>query len=167
MIDIDQTHYQVFDFGGARNERRKWVRAFESVTTVIFTVDIAAYDEVLFEDNAINCMLEALMLFDSICNSKWFANTQFVLFLHKMDKLERKLAISPMKKYFPDYNGDPTNLEEVKTYFRDRFLDCFSAYKQKVTVHFTSISDMASFTALIMASISQQPSPEKVTLLTG
>lgn len=139
---------------------------FESAYKIIFTVDIAAYDEVLLEDGSTNRMREALVLFDFICNSSWFSRTQFVLFLHKVDKLERKLAKSPLKKHFPEYGGDPTDLEQVKTYFRDRFLDCFRARKPEAMVHFTSLSDVKSFAALAVASVVQEASPQMVEMFT-
>ena len=48
-----------------------------------------------------------------------------VLFLDRVDELERKLAKIPVKTHFLDYNGDPTNVGEVKVYFCERFLACF------------------------------------------
>lgn len=50
-------------------------------------------------------MYEALMLFDSICNSQWFANTSMILFLNKVDIFKEKIRRSPIKAYFPDYTG--------------------------------------------------------------
>ena len=48
---------------------------------------------------------EPLTLFDSICNSRWFVKTSIILFLNKIDRFKEKLPISPMKNYFPDYEG--------------------------------------------------------------
>lgn len=50
-------------------------------------------------------MQEALTLFDSICNSKWFVKTSIILFLNKIDLFKDKLPKSPLSKYFPDYEG--------------------------------------------------------------
>lgn len=35
--------------GGARSERKKWIHAFENVTSLIFLVALSEYDQVLFE----------------------------------------------------------------------------------------------------------------------
>jgi hypothetical protein len=86
-----KTQYSLLDLGGVRSERRKWINWSESVHKIIFTVDIAAYDEVLIEESSANRMREALVLFDFICNSTCFSKTQFIIFLHKVDKLQRKL----------------------------------------------------------------------------
>jgi guanine nucleotide-binding protein subunit alpha len=50
-------------------------------------------------------MYEAFMLFESICNSKWFINTSIILFLNKNDLFKKKLLKSNVKDYFPDYRG--------------------------------------------------------------
>ncbi|KAJ3549081.1 hypothetical protein NMY22_g1025 [Coprinellus aureogranulatus] len=50
-------------------------------------------------------MQEALTLFDSICNSRWFVKTSIILFLNKIDLFAEKLPRSPLGDYFPDYTG--------------------------------------------------------------
>lgn len=95
----------MFDVGGQRSERKKWIHCFENVTTILFLVAISEYDQLLFEDETVNRMQEALTLFDSICNSRWFIKTSIILFLNKIDRFREKLPISPMKNYFPDYEG--------------------------------------------------------------
>lgn len=75
---------QVFDVGGQRSERKKWIHCFENVTAIIFLVAISEYDQLLYEDQNVNRMQEALTLFDSICNSRWFVRTSIILFLNKI-----------------------------------------------------------------------------------
>jgi len=99
----------MFDVGGQRSERRKWINCFENVTAVVFLVAISEYDQLLLEDETVNRMHEALTLFDSICNSRWFVKTAIILFLNKIDRFKEKLPISPLSKYFPDFEG--TNLQ--------------------------------------------------------
>lgn len=45
------------------------------------------------------------MLFDSICNNKWFEKTSIILFLNKMDLFQEKIKRSPITICFPEYNG--------------------------------------------------------------
>jgi len=40
----------MFDVGGQRSERKKWIHCFEGVTAIIFCVALSAYDLVLAED---------------------------------------------------------------------------------------------------------------------
>ena len=41
----------MFDVGGQRSERRKWIHVFDNVTAIIFTAALSAYDQLLREDN--------------------------------------------------------------------------------------------------------------------
>jgi guanine nucleotide-binding protein G(i) subunit alpha len=102
---IGDLTYRMFDVGGQRSERKKWIHCFENVTTILFLVAISEYDQLLFEDETVNRMQEALTLFDSICNSRWFIKTSIILFLNKIDRFKEKLPVSPMQNYFPDYDG--------------------------------------------------------------
>lgn len=114
----------MFDVGGQRSERKKWIHCFESVTSIIFCVALSEYDQVLLEessqvrclagspmgmavmtDNLQNRMMESLLLFDSVVNSRWFVRTSIILFLNKVDIFKQKLGRSPLGNYFPDYSG--------------------------------------------------------------
>lgn len=50
-------------------------------------------------------MEEALRLFGSILNNRWFINTSVILFLNKKDLFEEKLKENPITVCFPDYTG--------------------------------------------------------------
>ena len=52
----------MFDVGGQRSERRKWIQCFNEVTAVIFVVDISAYNMTLREDSKVNRLKESLDL---------------------------------------------------------------------------------------------------------
>ena len=42
---IDNTTFEMYDVGGQRNERKKWIHCFEGVTAVIFVAAISEYDQ--------------------------------------------------------------------------------------------------------------------------
>jgi hypothetical protein len=59
-----------------------------------------------FTDSVLkNRMMESLVLFDSVVNSRWFMRTSIILFLNKVDLFKDKLSRSPLGNYFPDYTG--------------------------------------------------------------
>lgn len=117
LIDL----LSMFDVGGQRSERKKWIHCFENVTSIIFCVALSEYDQVLLEEsNQVNLfiwmlkasltwsqnrMMESLVLFDSVVNSRWFMRTSIILFLNKVDLFKQKLGRSPLGNYFPDYSG--------------------------------------------------------------
>jgi GTPase SAR1 family protein len=45
-FQIKDKKYTMFDVGGQRNERRKWIHCFDNVTAVIFVTAISEYDQV-------------------------------------------------------------------------------------------------------------------------
>ncbi|VDK28238.1 unnamed protein product, partial [Gongylonema pulchrum] len=100
-----EKHCRIFDVGGQRSERKKWIHCFEDVNAVIYIVAISEYDEVLFEDNTTNRILESMRLFESICNSRWFISTSIILFLNKKDLFAEKIKTKSIRTAFPQYNG--------------------------------------------------------------
>lgn len=109
-FEIDGNQFKMFDVGGQRNERKKWIHCFENVTAVLFVGVLSEYDLVLYEDENMNRMEETLNLFDEICNSRWFRETSIILFLNKRDMFEEKIAKVPLTvcPVFADYTGENT-----------------------------------------------------------
>jgi guanine nucleotide-binding protein G(i) subunit alpha len=104
-FSLDGFNMHMFDVGGQRSERKKWIHCFADVTSIFFIVALSEYDQVLLEDERQNRMAESLILFESVVNSRWFSNSSFILFLNKIDLFKKKLRKSPLERYFPEYNG--------------------------------------------------------------
>ncbi|KAJ2785505.1 Guanine nucleotide-binding protein alpha-2 subunit [Coemansia interrupta] len=104
---MNNTCIHMFDVGGQRSERKKWIHCFESVTSIIFCVALSEYDQVLLEESSHNRMDESLVLFDSVINSRWFLRTSIILFLNKIDLFTKKVKIVPLSSYYPEYTGGP------------------------------------------------------------
>lgn len=81
-------HYTIYDVGGQRNERRKWIHCFADVTAIIFVAAISEYDQTLYEENTANRLVEAIELFGKVCGSRHFEETPIILFLNKRDIFE-------------------------------------------------------------------------------
>ncbi|XP_061428886.1 guanine nucleotide-binding protein G(t) subunit alpha-3-like isoform X1 [Lethenteron reissneri] len=114
--------FRMFDVGGQRSERKKWIHCFEGVTCIIFCGALSAYDMVLVEDDEVNRMHESLHLFNSICNHRYFNDTSIVLFLNKKDLFEEKVKKVHLNICFPDYEG-PNTFDDAGAYIKNQFLD--------------------------------------------
>lgn len=108
--------YRLFDVGGQRNERRKWIHLFDGVTAVIFCAAISEYDETLFEDDKRNRMVETRELFEWVLKQPCFEKTSFMLFLNKFDLFEKKVLNVPLNVcgWFKDYQPVSTGKQEVE-----------------------------------------------------
>jgi guanine nucleotide-binding protein G(i) subunit alpha len=133
-------HFRMFDVGGQRSERRKWIHCFEGVTAIIFCASLSAYDLKLAEDEEMNRMHESMKLFDSICNNKWFTDTSIILFLNKMDLFEVKITKSPLTVCFPEYKGNST-YDEAAQYIQQKFEALNRKEDKEIYTHFTCATD--------------------------
>lgn len=70
MIDFLLTS-SMFDVGGQRDERRKWIQCFNDVTAIIFVTACSSFNMVLREDPTQNRLRESLDLFKSIWNNRY------------------------------------------------------------------------------------------------
>lgn len=93
---IEGNVFQIFDVGGQRNERKKWIHCFSEVTAMLFVAALSAYDLVLYEDESTNRMEEALKLFKDMANSKFFKKTSIICFLNKKDLFQEKIKTKPI-----------------------------------------------------------------------
>ncbi len=85
-------------------------------------------------------MQEALTLFDSICNSRWFVRTSIILFLNKIDLFREKLVTSPMGDFFSDYHGG-ADYNAACEYIVNRFVSLNQSESKTVYTHFTCATD--------------------------
>uniref|UniRef100_A0A9J7ZKU1 Guanine nucleotide-binding protein G(Olf) subunit alpha n=1 Tax=Cyprinus carpio carpio TaxID=630221 RepID=A0A9J7ZKU1_CYPCA len=104
-FQVDKVNFHMFDVGGQRDERKKWIQCFNDVTAIIFVVASSSYNMVLREDNNTNRLREALALFRSIWNNRWLRTISVILFLNKQDMLAEKVLAgkSKIEDYFPEY----------------------------------------------------------------
>ncbi|KAL2300296.1 hypothetical protein Nmel_012267 [Mimus melanotis] len=133
-------HFRLFDVGGQRSERKKWIHCFEDVTAIIFCVALSGYDQVLHEDETTNRMHESLKLFDSICNNKWFTDTSIILFLNKKDIFEEKIKKSPLSICFPEYTG-PNAFTEAVAYIQTQYESKNKSANKEIYTHITCATD--------------------------
>ncbi|GAA5887316.1 hypothetical protein JCM16303_006589 [Sporobolomyces ruberrimus] len=153
VFQLGRTRLVVCDVVGQRSERRKWVSCFENVQLLIFVAALSEFDQVLYEDQDQPRFAESLLLWSSIVSSPWFSRTSLILFLNKMDLLEKKIRTNPesVEHFLPDYLGPPDNLEGVKHYFAERFHRVYGDQERALYTHFTSATDTTAMRPIFRA----------------
>jgi len=134
-FQIDKVNFHMFDVGGQRDERRKWIQCFNDVTAIIFVVASSSYNMNLREDNSQNRLDEAVNLFQTIWNNRWLKTISVILFLNKQDLLREKIDCgkSKLEEYFPEFAVYDCDVREsppdespeftkAKFFIRDKFI---------------------------------------------
>ncbi|XP_046375270.1 guanine nucleotide-binding protein G(s) subunit alpha [Haliotis rubra] len=133
---VDKVNFHMFDVGGQRDERRKWIQCFNDVTAIIFVTACSGYNLVLREDPSQNRLRESLELFRSIWNNRWLRTISVILFLNKQDLLADKVRAgkSKIEDYFTEFSRyqtppdavfestDDPEVVRAKYFIRDEFL---------------------------------------------
>ncbi|WVO16296.1 hypothetical protein L204_103971 [Cryptococcus depauperatus] len=145
---IGELTYKLFDVGGQRSERRKWLNIFDSWREGCWLTD--ADDQKLYEDETVNRMQEAMTLFDSVANSRWFTKTSIILFLNKIDLFREKLPLSPLSNAFPDYRGG-ANYDAACGFLLDKFVGLNKNPSKSIYAHYTDATDTKALKFVISA----------------
>ncbi|KAJ0022616.1 hypothetical protein NQD34_014750 [Periophthalmus magnuspinnatus] len=157
-FQVDKVNFHMFDVGGQRDERRKWIQCFNDVTAIIFVAASSSYNMVIREDNSTNRLRESLDLFKSIWTNRFLKTISVILFLNKQDVLAEKILAgkSKLEDYFPEsenYTVPPDSVSDAdedpkvtraKFFIRDEFLRISTASgdgKHYCYPHFTCAMD--------------------------
>ncbi|XP_042877690.1 guanine nucleotide-binding protein G(f) subunit alpha-like isoform X2 [Penaeus japonicus] len=128
--------FWMFDVGGQRGERKKWIQVFDGIQTVLFLVSASCFDLVVREDEATNRLQESIKIFQNVWVSRFLKDAGFIVFLNKQDILKDKVVNDKkcIGDYFPNYanyrldakDRDPNEDEEylkTRCFIRDQFLE--------------------------------------------
>ena len=139
---IDGIEFEMYDVGGQRSQRRKWIDCFDQVNAVIFVAALSEYDQSLVEAKRTNRMVEALKLFRTICSNRAFAETSIMLFLNKRDLFQEKIMSSDIsdQRPFEDYSGPTKDFDAGVQYFDQLFRDCFTGGDGEMKDNFVHIT---------------------------
>jgi GTPase SAR1 family protein len=105
-FSMNKVNFHLFDVGGQRDQRRKWIQCFNEVTAIIFVVDISSFNTTLREDPNVNRLVESLETFRQIWINRYLYRISVILFLNKYDIFVKKIVEENFKlgDYFPEYS---------------------------------------------------------------
>eukprot|EP01099_Mayorella_cantabrigiensis_P008389 TRINITY_DN7891_c0_g1_i1.p1 TRINITY_DN7891_c0_g1~~TRINITY_DN7891_c0_g1_i1.p1 ORF type:complete len:365 (-),score=100.02 TRINITY_DN7891_c0_g1_i1:270-1364(-) len=120
-FDEPPIHFRVVDVAGQRGERKKWIHCFDDSKAVIFLVNLAGYNQRMFEDPEKNQMHDSLELFQSVVNNPMFKDTPIFLFLNKKDLFEEMIRTTDLKVCFPHYTGGGSDVTAALEFLTNEF----------------------------------------------
>uniref|UniRef100_A0A914W1P7 Uncharacterized protein n=1 Tax=Plectus sambesii TaxID=2011161 RepID=A0A914W1P7_9BILA len=136
-----KTMFRVFDVGGQRSERRKWIHCFDNVNAIIFICAVSEFNQKLMENDETNRLLESLEIFKQIVNNTLFSfKCSMILFLNKTDLFAEKIKVASITAAFPNYKG-ATTYEAQLNYIQKRFESCKANPKKIIYTHRTCATD--------------------------
>ena len=154
---VDGVQYELYDAGGQRAERRKWIHAFDNVTAVVFVASLTDFEESLYENHSENRLKDSLELFSELVNSKHFAKCNFLVYLNKRDLFEeafvvqkRKLNSSGLFPDAPDTEDPEEAIDWIKSKFKDIVADSTGDVKGYYKV--TTATDKANVKSVFDAT---------------
>ncbi len=137
---VNNLRFRMFDVGGQRGERKKWIHCFGDATAVMFVTSLAEYDQHLVEDPCRNRMVESLALFEMILKLPWFQSTPIILFLNKNDLFQEKVAKVDLGQYFAEYRGGHS-YQAALHFIRDLFFNRNEDPNRQIYAHVTDATD--------------------------
>ena len=116
LVNVNFTYkgnkFVLYDTGGQRNERKKWINIFDNVDAVIFVGALSQFNELCYEDEETNKMVECLSVVEDLSFTKQLSNSPFYLYLNKHDVFIKELKKDTIQNAFPDCPNELVKLHE-------------------------------------------------------
>ncbi|TGO22441.1 hypothetical protein BPAE_0168g00120 [Botrytis paeoniae] len=162
FITCNSKSVKVYDVGGSRSERKKWIHTSgNGQAIIVFTVSMSTFERPAFEDLKGFCLLEdGLVLFKSMVTTGTWGRPKFILLFTKIDEFMRNIGTVPFQKafkeHFPRFEGDIGDIQNIKDCFRQRFMDVVEEkFHKDVVVLFGNLVDPTlETTKVVLATIS-------------
>jgi len=139
-FEIEGMDFKMYDVGGQRGERKKWIHCFDDVTAIMFIASLSEYNQVLAEDRTRNRLVESLDLFEGIANLPWFEKAAIILFLNKKDLFEEKVIKIDIGDFHPDYTGG-LDYDAGVQYIQEEYFDRNENEDKTLYCHVTDATD--------------------------
>ncbi|XP_018560127.1 LOW QUALITY PROTEIN: guanine nucleotide-binding protein G(o) subunit alpha-like [Lates calcarifer] len=157
QFQVNETIFRLYDVGGQRTERRKWLSCFDCIQVVLFVVALSGYDMTLMENPSVNQLQESLELFASICTNTVFNSTSLILFMNKTDLFREKILHSGrhLRFYLSSYAGADGDVDAAAHHITAMFSSCNSSPDKPVYHHFTTATDTTNIQVVLHMVIDQ------------
>uniref|UniRef100_A0A8C6TAT2 Guanine nucleotide-binding protein G(O) subunit alpha n=1 Tax=Neogobius melanostomus TaxID=47308 RepID=A0A8C6TAT2_9GOBI len=150
QFHVNDFVFRLYDVGGQRSERRKWLNCFDCIQAVLFVVALSGYDSTLTKDPLAVCY--------SNCDKTFlFFFFLKILFMNKTDIFKKKILNSGrhLRFYLLSYTGADCDVDAAASYITTLFLSCNIESDKPVYHHFTTATDRANMT-VVFQMLTQQ-----------
>lgn len=118
-ITIDDVSFLLFDMGGQRTERKKWLHCIDSATGVVFVASLGDFNRLLVEDPSVNRLQESIKVFEGLLQ---LYSGPVHLILTKTDELQEKLeSRMSFGDSFPEFRQRPAGYNDVLEFIKSQF----------------------------------------------
>ncbi|XP_008327788.1 guanine nucleotide binding protein (G protein) alpha v1 [Cynoglossus semilaevis] len=157
QFQVGETIFRLYDVGGQRSERRKWLSCFDSIQVMLFVVALSSYDIKLVEEPTVTRLQESLDLFTSVCSNPVFNSTSLILFMNKTDLFQEKILHSGrhLRFYLSNYTGSDRDVDAAARHITAMFSSCNDDPDKAVYHHFTTATDTANVQVVFHMVIDQ------------
>nr|XP_057925558.1 guanine nucleotide binding protein (G protein) alpha v1 isoform X2 [Doryrhamphus excisus] len=116
QFQVKHLTFRMYDVGGQRTERRKWICCFEDVRVVLFVVSLSGYDMTLVEDPST------------------------ILFMNKIDLFQHKIQHSGrhLRLYLPSFKGADCDVDSAARFIAAIFVSLNTTPSKLIYHHFTT-----------------------------
>ncbi|KAI4822508.1 hypothetical protein KUCAC02_008051 [Chaenocephalus aceratus] len=157
QFQLHDVIFRMYDVGGQRSERRKWLSCFDCIQVVLFVVALSSYDMRQTEDPLENRLQESLELFTSISTNTVFGSTSLILFMNKTDLFRDKILHSGrhLRFYLSSYKGADGDVDAAAHHITAMFSSCNSSPDKPVYHHYTTATDTCNVQVVFHMVIDQ------------
>merc|ERR1712129_543775 len=125
IFEIKEKRFHIFDVGGQKSERRKWIKCFDDVDAIVFVISLSCYNKLMFEDSTQTKMEDAIQLFENTIGNKIFKQTPII--------------VDPT---FDDFDGSNAyDYGQTTAFIREKFKEVNSSCDHMMYVHLTCALD--------------------------
>ncbi|XP_038047299.1 guanine nucleotide-binding protein subunit alpha-13-like [Patiria miniata] len=140
---------------GALLRYKKVFTHFEDVRAVLYFVSVDEFDQVLTAGTndegtgSTNWLMKECDALSLILKCRWFTGSQVFLILNKADLLEQKIKHVNLKDFFPQFDRDPRNIDQVKEFIFDLFEKrCDSRWGDAFCTYFITAVDQINMASV-------------------
>ncbi|XP_028266976.1 guanine nucleotide-binding protein G(o) subunit alpha-like [Parambassis ranga] len=157
QFQVNETLFRLYDVGGQRSVKRKWLNCFDCIQAILFVVALSSYDMTLQYDPLVNRLQESLELFSSVCSNIIFQRTSLILFMNKTDLFQEKILQSGrhLRLSFPGYKGADGDVDAAANHITAMFLAYNGSLAKPVYHHFTTATDTSNIQVVFHMTVEQ------------